>query len=113
MSMIHRRTAVLALLAATVAVQVGQAEAEDRHRRGREIAEAACSPCHATGRQGASPNAAAPAFRTLGQKYPIDSLEEALAEGILVGHPGMPQVRMSPEDIGAFLAWLKTIQADK
>ena len=89
------------------------AVAQERVARGREIADAACSPCHAITRQGSSPNPAAPPFRTLGQKYPVENLEEALAEGILVGHPGMPQVRMSPEDIGAFLAWLKTIQVAK
>ncbi len=44
--------------------------------------------CHAIGRSGDSPNKDAPAFRTLGQRYPVDSLEEALGEGILSGHPG-------------------------
>jgi cytochrome c len=89
------------------------ASAQEREARGREIAEAACAPCHAITKQGTSPVPAAPAFRTLGQKYPVEDLEEALAEGILVGHPAMPQVRMSPQDVGAFLAWLKTIQVAK
>ena len=101
--------AVAAILAPTLAL----AQDDLSERRGRQIAEAACSPCHAVGKQRTSPNPAAPIFRTLGQKYPVDSLQEALAEGILVGHPGMPQVRMSPQDIGAFLTYLASIQSAK
>lgn len=79
-------------------------------KRGLEIAEAACADCHAIGSTGASPKAEAPLFRELGRKYPVESLEEALAEGVVVGHPGMPQVKMNEADIGAFLAYLKSIQ---
>lgn len=106
---------VTGLAAAVLAVQASTAVALDPERvgRGREIADVACSPCHAVGKQDSSPNPAAPAFRTLGQKYPVDDLQEALAEGILVGHPAMPQVRMPPEDIGAFLAWLASIQVPR
>ena len=78
--------------------------------RGREIATVACADCHAIGRTGDSPRAEAPRFRELGRKYPVESLEEALAEGVVVGHPGMPQVKMSEADIGAFLAYLASIQ---
>ncbi len=78
--------------------------------RGREIAKAACAECHAVGPTGSSPKVDAPLFRALGRKYPVESLEEALAEGVVVGHPGMPQVRMNEADIGAFIAYLKTIQ---
>ncbi|MEJ1161063.1 c-type cytochrome [Prosthecomicrobium sp. N25] len=113
--MVPNRKTLAGLVSAAVMLAATGAVAQDRDRelRGKEIAEAACSPCHAIGKQGASPNPASPPFRTLGQKYPVESLEEALAEGILVGHPGMPQVRMSPEDIGAFLAYLKTVQVEK
>jgi mono/diheme cytochrome c family protein len=107
------KTACLAVLAALVLAVPGlvaRAAADEREARGREIAEAACSPCHAIDRQGASPNPQAPVFRELGRKYRVEDLEEALGEGILVGHPAMPQVRMEPEDIEAFLAWLVTIQ---
>lgn len=103
----------MALAAAVLAPTLASAQDDLAERRGRQIAEAACSPCHAIGKQGTSPNPAAPIFRTLGQKYPVDSLQEALAEGILVGHPGMPQVRMSPQDIDAFLTYLASIQSAK
>ena len=104
---------LVGIVAVVMAPALALAQDDLSERRGRQIAEAACSPCHAVGKQGTSPNPAAPIFRTLGQKYPVDSLQEALAEGILVGHPGMPQVRMSPQDIGAFLTYLGSIQSAK
>lgn len=77
---------------------------------GKAIAEESCSGCHAVGTEGDSPREGAPLFRELAQRYPIDSLEEALAEGIVTAHPDMPQIEMTPEEIGAFLAYLKSIQ---
>ena len=47
---------------------------------------------------------------TLSKKYPIDSLAEALAEGLSVGHPDMPEVTFQPYDVSAILAYLKSIQ---
>jgi hypothetical protein len=52
----------------------------------------------------------APLFRTLSQRYEIDGLAEALAEGISVGHPDMPEFTFEAEDAGAILAYLKSIQ---
>jgi cytochrome c len=54
--------------------------------------------------------AAAPPFRTLGERYPIADLEEALAEGILTGHPAMPQLSFGPADIAAITAYLQSLQ---
>ncbi|MFX8373894.1 cytochrome c, partial [Acinetobacter baumannii] len=68
---------------------------------GRAILEANCARCHAVGLTGESPLAKAPAFRTLKKRYPIESLAEALAEGIVTGHPGMPQFTFSPSEIDA------------
>ena len=100
--------------AAVVAVLWGASAAEAaneaRIEAGRRIAVTACADCHAIGPTGASAKPEAPPFRELGRKYPVESLEEALAEGVVVGHPGMPQVKMNEADIGAFLAWLKSIQ---
>ena len=52
----------------------------------------------------------APAFRTLGQRYPIESLEEALGEGFMSGHPDMPEFKFDADDVGAIIAYLKSIQ---
>lgn len=80
--------------------------------RGHAIARANCSRCHALGAKDESPNAAAPPFRTLNRKYPLRDLEEALAEGIVVGHgeTNMPRFQFSPPQIEALLAYLATIQ---
>ncbi|MBT5456158.1 MAG: c-type cytochrome [Rhodospirillaceae bacterium] len=49
---------------------------------GRQFAEGKCARCHAVGRTGPSPYGAAPPFRTFAQRWPLESIEEALAEGI-------------------------------
>jgi hypothetical protein len=61
-------------------------------------------------KEGDSPLAAAPPFRTLARNYPLENLEEALAEGIFAGHPDMPDDPWAPLDIQKLIAYLKTIQ---
>lgn len=77
---------------------------------GQTLAESRCAHCHAVGRTGDSPIAAAPAFRHLGRKWPVENMAEALAEGIVVGHPAMPTFAFSPPEIDDFLGWLEAIQ---
>lgn len=79
---------------------------------GAEMAEALCSRCHAIGRTGESPVADAPLFRSLAARWPLSYLEEALAEGIMVGHPlvEMPAFQFSPTEIAHLLAYLDSIQ---
>jgi mono/diheme cytochrome c family protein len=79
-------------------------------KRGETLLARDCGPCHATGRTGDSPRKEAPAFRTLGQRYPVESLEEALGEGIITGHPDMPEFKFEADDVGAIIAYLKSIQ---
>jgi len=74
--------------------------------RGRTIAEKQCARCHAVGRDGTSPMGLAPPFRTLSQRYPIEMLAEALAEGIVTGHSEMPQFVFQPRDINALLTYI-------
>jgi mono/diheme cytochrome c family protein len=78
---------------------------------GRKIAEAECSPCHAIGKEGASPLAQAPPFRTFVDKWPVEHLQEALAEGISVGHGPMPEFIFEPAQISDLIAYLVTVQA--
>ena len=63
--------------------------ASPAEQRGRSYAMSHCSRCHAIERTGQSPFQPAPPFRTLHQRYPIETLGEALAEGINTGHPAM------------------------
>jgi mono/diheme cytochrome c family protein len=96
--------ALLALQAAPAGAQ-GAADA-----RGETLVTRHCAMCHAVGRSGASPLAIAPPFRTLGRRYPIESLEEGLGEGLMTGHPEMPEFRFAPRDVGAIVRYLKSVQ---
>jgi mono/diheme cytochrome c family protein len=89
------------------------AVAQDRaalEKRGEALLAKNCARCHAIGRTGASAHSQAPPFRTLSRKYPIEGLAEALAEGIFVGHPDMPEFVFEADEVGAILAYLRSIQ---
>lgn len=77
---------------------------------GRTLVTRNCGLCHAVGAADVSPRAGAPAFRDLSQRYDVDALGEALAEGILTGHPEMPEFRFAPNEVDAILRYLKTLQ---
>ena len=98
-------------LAALVALGSQNAFAVGNPKRGEALAKANCSACHAIGRRGASPNPKSPPFRTLAERYPIESLQEALAEGISVGHEGleMPEFQFTPAQIDDLSAYLNSI----
>jgi len=92
---------------------VGGALPQDKRAlesRGEGLLTTNCSRCHAVGRAGNSTHPEAPPFRTLGQRYPIEVLAEALAEGLSSGHPGMPEFRFEIDDVDAILAYLESIQ---
>ncbi|GLI94656.1 c-type cytochrome [Methylocystis echinoides] len=105
-----RPLALLALL--LLGAGAAQAASPETLRRGAAIARANCSTCHAIGRTGASPNPKSPPFRELSRRYPLSNLEEALGEGIVVGHEGveMPQFRLDTAQVEALLAYLGSIQ---
>jgi mono/diheme cytochrome c family protein len=79
-------------------------------KRGETLMTRHCASCHAVGVNDSSPRAEAPPFRTLSSRYPIDALEEALGEGMVSGHPDMPELQFSATDVGAIIAYLKSIQ---
>jgi mono/diheme cytochrome c family protein len=96
--------AVVALLSASQSVNSQDLD------RGKALVEANCARCHAIGREDQSRHPDAPAFRTLSQRYPLDALEEAFAEGISTGHPDMPEFIATPEQIEAILAYIGSVQ---
>jgi cytochrome c len=96
--------------ALSLAAVLQPAVAAEDLKRGEELLTKSCASCHAVGRTGDSPRKEAPAFRTLGQRYPIESLEEALGEGVMSGHPDMPEFSFDADDVGAIIAYLKSIQ---
>lgn len=77
---------------------------------GQRLAEVNCSTCHAIGESGESRHPNAPPFRELSRAYPVTALEEAFAEGILVGHPDMPEFRLEPAQIDDLLGYIESIQ---
>ncbi len=97
-----------AVMVCTFSVAV-RAEA-DGVQRGRELARANCARCHSIERSGDSPLKSAPPFRSLHQRYPVENLEEALAEGIVTGHTDMPEFRLEPDQIADFIDFLKALE---
>jgi mono/diheme cytochrome c family protein len=102
-----RKSVLFAVAAIAPALAAAQA---DDIERGRAFVDSHCARCHATGPTGASPHKDAPAFRTLHRKYPVESLAEALAEGVITGHPDMPVFALAPEEIGEIIAYLKSLE---
>jgi cytochrome c len=100
-----------ACLASAQPAHAAQQQEPGDPTRGGLLASDNCARCHALGREGDSPNAAAPPFRLLAERYPLENLEEALAEGITVGHEGadMPEFELSPEQIDDLLAFLRRL----
>lgn len=105
----YNPTAVLLIMFGAVFSQAAAARSSRLVEEGRRLAVHRCGACHATGARGASPLAAAPPFRSLAYRYPVESLDEALAEGITVGHPDMPSRPWEPADIRRFIAYLESI----
>ena len=77
---------------------------------GKAFAQANCSHCHSIDKVTRSPLGIAPPFRTLHERYPVESLEEALGEGITTGHPSMPEFRLDPGQVGDFISFLKSLE---
>jgi cytochrome c len=78
-------------------------------QRGQAIAERLCARCHSIAADGESPLRLAPPFRLLPQRYPVEHLAEALAEGIVTGHPAMPQFKFQPAEIDALLGFIDSL----
>ena len=99
------RHGLIGLLLITPALAAPTAE-----QRGKAFARANCARCHAIDRDSQSPLKIAPPLRTLHQRYPIETLGEALAEGIYTGHADMPAFELSPDQIYDLLSYLKTLE---
>lgn len=78
--------------------------------QGKRLALTYCARCHSIDKVSPSPLKIAPPFRTLHERYPVDTLQEALAEGIVTGHPTMPEFRFDADQVGDFIAYLKTLE---
>ncbi len=99
--------AALLMGGATAASAQARSPAE---QRGLTFVRANCSQCHSVDKVSDSPLQIAPPFRTLHLRYSVESLEEALAEGIVTGHPTMPEFRLEPDQVGDVIAYLKSLE---
>jgi len=79
-------------------------------QRGTNFALANCVSCHSIDKLTPSSLSLAPPFRTLHLRYPVESLAESLAEGIVTGHSNMPEFRLDPGQVGDFIDFLKTLE---
>jgi len=99
------RQTLFTLLLVTPALGASPSE-----ERGKTFAINNCARCHSIDRVTQSPLKIAPPFRTLHKRYPVETLAEALAEGIQTGHPTMPEFRLDPDQIHDLLSYLKTLE---
>jgi cytochrome c len=83
----------------------------ERVRMGEKLLEKNCKRCHAIGRNDKSFHFKAPPFRDVLKRYPAGNIEEALAEGIVTGHPNMPEFVFEPAEIDAIVAYLDSLNA--
>jgi mono/diheme cytochrome c family protein len=99
-------------LALVLAFLTSPALAQSSRNAGETLVKAQCAPCHAIARTGASPNPKAPPLREIARKYKPEDLEEAFAEGIMVGHqsPDMPAFEFEPAQIDALTGYLRALK---
>ncbi|MFT3730333.1 MAG: cytochrome c [Hyphomicrobium sp.] len=86
---------------------------EERAAQGFALLKKNCSRCHAIELTGASPHPQAPPFRDVVKRYPVEDLEESLAEGIMSGHPDMPEFTFEADQIDAIVAYLNSLKASE
>lgn len=105
------RTVLLSVAAVLASPLVVSAQPlEPAAQRGRTLLQVNCARCHSINKVGDSPLKIAPPFRTLHLKYPVEGLQESLAEGIITGHPTMPEFSFDPGQIDDIIGYLKTLE---
>jgi cytochrome c len=109
---VHGRSpaVLLGAIAFCLTGQSALAQQSPQEQRGLTILRAHCEQCHAIDKVSDSSLAIAPPFRALHLKYPIESLERPLTEGIIAGHPTMPQFRFERDQVVDIIAYLKTLE---
>lgn len=97
-------------IAATLLLMAPALALSPAEQRGKVFALTNCARCHSVDRVTQSPLKIAPPFRTLHLRYPVETLGEALAEGIQTGHPTMPEFQLDPDQIHDLLSYMKTLE---
>lgn len=110
MTSLIRQIAAGGLLIAVIQSCSATLAAASDPRQGRRLALTYCARCHAIDRVSPSPLRIAPPFRTLHERYPVETLQEALAEGIITGYSMMPEFRFDADQVSDFIAYLKSLE---
>jgi cytochrome c len=105
---IRRSTAAIGL--AVLLSSAAGAQQSPSVQRGMTLARTYCARCHSIDKISESPLKIAPPFRNLHLRYPVERLEEPLAEGIVTGHPTMPEFSFDADQIADFIAFLKSLE---
>jgi len=103
------KSAVVTCLAVATALASPVFGQSSLRERGQAIAQRHCARCHAIDDTSDSPMGLAPPFRDLSKRYAIGNLAEALAEGIVTGHPAMPRFTFEPREIDALLTFIGSL----
>jgi mono/diheme cytochrome c family protein len=104
------RLAWLVAAAVPLLMSPALAQMSPAAQRGRSFVTTNCASCHSVDRYTASPLTIAPPFRTLHERYPVENLAESLGQGIVVGHPTMPQFKLDPGQVDDVITYLKTLE---
>jgi cytochrome c len=78
--------------------------------RGRTLIKASCSRCHAVGRADVSPMPDALPLREVHQRYAVENLAEALAEGLVTGHLDKPAFGFDAREVDDIIEYLKSLE---
>lgn len=101
----------------TLAMMIAAQSASAADRRvvsaGETLAKRHCGGCHAVGPGQRSRLPRAPSFRQIAARYSVWNLQEALAEGIVVGHHAMPKFVFTPYEIQALLSYMDAFTPKK
>src|SRR5262245_6274152 len=79
-------------------------------QRGLTFTRVHCAQCHALDAVSESPLKIAPPFRDLHRKYPVESLQRPLSEGMIANHPTMPQFRLGADQVNDVIAFMKSLE---
>ncbi len=79
-------------------------------QRGLVFVRTYCASCHSIDKVSESPLKVAPPLRNLHLRYPVESLGELLAQGIITDHPTMAQFQLDPGQVADVIAYLKSLE---
>lgn len=94
----------------TALAAAATAETNPLIAKGQALLQANCARCHAIGADDTSTHKDAPPFRAVVTRYPPDNLAEALAEGLVSGHPDMPEFVFEPDEVVAITTYLESLK---